>query len=117
MTYLLGVMQTLIVVLQCRNTFLLPFVSFSAIHHVTSQEFLPEGKAAGGACETEMTVSGALVETQCEGHLSATSIASMDRKTDKSREHTASDTISRRHGVMWTGESMLECVSTRYYRR
>lgn len=59
--YLFPMMQTLIVVFQRRHALALPGVVFGiGVDHITCQHLLPEGVAAGGACEGNNSVSGRL---------------------------------------------------------
>lgn len=48
--YLFAVVQALIVIFQSEETFLLSLNTFRSVHDVASEEFLPEGEAARGAC-------------------------------------------------------------------
>lgn len=46
--YFFPVVQALVVVFQSSPALLLPLVTVSGIHNVATEDFLPEGKAAGG---------------------------------------------------------------------
>lgn len=49
--YFFPVVQALVVVFQSSPALLLPLVTVSGIHNVATEDFLPEGKAAGGTCK------------------------------------------------------------------
>lgn len=48
--YLFAVVQALVVIFQSEETFLLSLDTFRPVYDVASEEFLPEGEAARGAC-------------------------------------------------------------------